>query len=107
MITRRWFTAFTAAVLSTDAAACGNSAKNTACPATAAVYVPAIVAADFSTTIDNKYLTYVVGTVAQFVQSGGEVVEQDVTSQTKMIMGVKCMVVHDLLKSPSGDLLED
>ena len=88
-------------------ASCGSGETMKTCGANAASYEPMINPADFSTTIDNKYLTYVPGTVAKYVQSTGDVVEQDVTSDTKVIMGVTCRVVHDFLKSKTGELLED
>ena len=78
-----------------------------ACASNAAAYQPQIVAADFGPTINNPYLSYLPGTVARYRQSGGEIVEQDVTSDTKVILGVTCRVVHDFLKSPTGELLED
>ena len=93
------------------AGACGSSKSEGAAPASCAAngagYDPLITPADFSATVDNKYMPFVPGTVAMYRQSGGELVEQDVTSDTKVIMGVKCVVVHDFLKSPSGELLED
>jgi hypothetical protein len=81
--------------------------KNESCSPNAASYDPQIVPANFTTKIDNKLLSFVPGTVAKYRQSGGEPVEQDVTDQTKIIMGVKTVVVHDFLKSPTGELLED
>jgi len=94
-------------VLSLVAPACGSSDSARTCGPNAASYAPAIDPAEFSTTIDNKYLSYVPGTVARYVQSGGEVVEVVVTTDTKVVMGVKTVVVHDFLKSPAGGLLED
>src|SRR3954468_12786602 len=84
---------------------CGGSAQT--CGTNLAGYSPAIDPAEFSSTIDNPYLTYVPGTVAKYVQSNGDVVEQDVGTDTKLVMGVKCAGVDDFLQSASGELLED
>jgi hypothetical protein len=86
---------------------CGSSNDMQTCGANAAGYAPAIDPADFSTTIDNKYLSFVPGTVAKYVQSDGSPVEQDVTSETKVVMGVTTRAVHDFLESPTGAMLED
>jgi hypothetical protein len=77
------------------------------CTTNPARYDPPIVAADFSATIDNPYLSYAPGTVFKYVQTSGNLVEQDVTYDTKTIMGVEARIVHDFLESPAGELLED
>src|SRR5437870_5208560 len=97
----------TSIVLALSALSCGSSDNMQSCGTNTASYAPVINPADFSTNIDNKYLTFVPGTVAKYVQSGGGAVEQDVTSDTKVVMGVTVRVVHDFLKSPTGELLED
>ncbi|HET6284512.1 MAG TPA: hypothetical protein VFH73_26385 [Polyangia bacterium] len=86
-------------------ASCSSSANS--CGANPARYSPQIVPSDFSTTIDNKYLTYLPGRVMTFTRTDGNIVEQHVMTETKMIMGVKTVVVHDFLKTPAGQLLED
>jgi hypothetical protein len=86
-------------------ASCASDNKN--CGSNMAGYDPPIVPADFSTKIDNPLLTFVPGTVAKYKQIGGEDVEQDVTTMTKVVMGVTTVVVHDFLKSTTGELLED
>jgi hypothetical protein len=89
--------------------ACGNgaSSQTKTCGANMAGYAPAIDPTEFSANIANSYLNYAPGTVAKYVQSSGDVVETDVTMDTKVVMGVTCRVVHDFLKSASGQLLED
>jgi hypothetical protein len=87
-------------------AAC-SSGTNNSCGDNPAGYAPHIDPANFSTRIDNKLLSYIPGTVFSYVQTEGNLVEQDVMSDTKMIMGVKTLIVHDFLKTPAGDLLED
>src|SRR5947207_5765160 len=94
-----------AALVASVALSCGSGTKS--CGQNPAGYLPAIAAADFSTTIDNKWLFYPPGAVFMYVQTSGEIVEQDVLTQTKTIMGVTTLTVHDFLKSPAGDLLED
>jgi hypothetical protein len=89
-----------------SALSCGGE-STPACKPNGAGYAPVIDPAEFSNVIDNAYLSYKPGTVAKYVQSGGEVVEQDVRSETKRIMGVTCAVVHDFLKAKTGELLED
>jgi len=84
---------------------CGGGSQT--CGPNMAGYAPVIDPAAFSSTIDNRYLTYVPGTVAKYVQSSGDVVEHDFLTDTKVVMGVKCAIVHDFLKSAAGELLED
>src|SRR5918998_2614584 len=56
-------------------------------------YAPHIDPADFTTTIDNKYFPLKPGTT--FVYEGkGEHDEMTVTSNTKKVMGVQCVVVE-------------
>jgi hypothetical protein len=82
------------------AAGCGVSSGGSASAQakTQKAYAPKIVPADFSTKIDNKYFPLKPG--ATFVYKGetaggneGDIMK--VTSDTKMIMGVKCVVVDD------------
>src|SRR5215210_7057033 len=57
-------------------------------------YIPHIDPAEFTTTIDNEYLPLKPGTT--FVYEGGaERGEMTVTSETKKVMGVECVVVDD------------
>src|SRR5256885_7196797 len=84
---------------------CGSGTK--ACGPNPAGYTPTIGAANFSRTIDTRWLFYPQGAVFTYVQTSGEIVEQDVLPQTRTIMGVTALTVHDFLKSPAGDLLED
>jgi hypothetical protein len=90
--------------MSVLAASCGSNSR---CGDNAAAYHPTIVAADFSPTIDNKYMPFKPGAVFRYTNTDGETVEQDVTPQTKVIMGVTVRVVHDFAKAKDGQLLED
>src|SRR5258707_1206321 len=76
-----------------------------ACPA--AEYSPAIDPADFSTTVDNPLYPLVPGTGYTFVDLDGTIGQTIVTPDTKDILGVKTVVVHDYATSPEGVLLED
>ena len=82
----------------------GSSAT---CAPNAAGYDPHIDPANFSTTIDNKYLFYKPGQVFKYTNNEGDTVLAEVMTDTKMILGVKTVVVHDSLKSKTGELLED
>jgi hypothetical protein len=63
--------------------------------------------ADFSTTIDNRYLPLKPGSTRVYESAdGGARVEVTVTSETKTVMGVTCVVVHDR-ETEDGNLVED
>jgi hypothetical protein len=65
-------------------------------------YAPHIDPAEFTTTIDNEYFPLKPGTT--FVHEGGkEHSEMSVTSETKKVMGVECVVVDH--KEWEGDKL--
>ena len=73
------------------------------------VYKPTINPADFSDKIDNPYYPLVPGTILKYEETTGgktQVNEITVTHDTKAIMGVKCRVVHDVVKQ-DGAILED
>lgn len=72
-------------------------------------YHPHIDPADFQEAVDNPYYPLVPGTVLKYVETEkGEVSENEitVTHDTKTIMGVKCVVVHDVV-TKHGRLAED
>ena len=72
-------------------------------------YRPQIDPADFRATVDNPYYPLVPGTTLKYVEtSKGETTENEitVTHHTKVIMGVKCVVVHDKV-TQDGALKED
>jgi hypothetical protein len=76
----------------------------------AAPYRPQIVPSEFlQGKVDNSYFPLVPGTVLKYAEeSGGETTENEitVTHDTKEIMGVKCVVVHDTV-TEKGRLKED
>jgi hypothetical protein len=95
----------------TMAASCSSSSSDAspdsgaACPA--ADYNPAIDPASFSTTVDNPLYPLLPGTAYTFVDSDGNVGQTIVTSETKMVAGVICVVVHDYATTTEGVILED
>ena len=74
-----------------------------------APYRPHINPADFQTTVDNPYFPLVPGTVWKYIErTSTETLENEVTvtHNTKVIMGVRCVVVHDKV-TQDGRLKED
>jgi hypothetical protein len=85
----------------------------TACAVRAAAknadYHPQIDPGNFQTTIDNPYLPLVPGTTYKIMEKMGRHTRENtvtVTPDTKVIMGVTCVVVHDVVHE-KGKLLED
>jgi len=72
-------------------------------------YHPGIVPANFTHVVTNPYFPLVPGTTHTFVEKEGRETRENkviVTSDTKKIMGVKCVVVHDTV-TQNGKLVED
>ena len=72
-------------------------------------YRPVIAPANFQSKVDNAYFPFVPGTVLKYQEKGGgETSEKEiiVTSETKEILGVKCVVVHDVV-TQKGAVRED
>ena len=75
----------------------GSVNGGTAKPAGGA-YQPHVDPADFQATVDNPYFPLVPGTTYKFVEKPGRKTSENevtVTHDTKVIMGVTCVVVHD------------
>src|SRR5215212_1208623 len=96
------------------AAECGGSSGSVAGSAkttqktTQTAYAPHINPADFTTTIDNKYFPLAPGTTFIYQGKTKDATEGDVvtvTSDTKRIMGVECVVVDDKV-TEDGKLTE-
>jgi hypothetical protein len=68
-------------------------------------YHPTIDPADFVAAIDNPLLPWAVGTHFTYV-GGEETIEVTVTSDTRTILGVPCVVVRDTV-TVDGELVED
>ena len=72
-------------------------------------YHPAINPANFTHIVTNPYFPLVPGTTATFIEKEGSESRENkvtVTHDTKTIMGVKCVVVHDTV-SVGGVVKED
>ena len=72
------------------------------------VYAPHINPADFTTKIDNKYFPLKPGTTLVYRGKAKDATEGDivnVTSDTRNIMGVDCVVVDDRV-TEGGELTE-
>ncbi len=64
-------------------------------------YHPTIDPARFQAEVDNPYFPLIPGTTFSFLETlGGETSENEVTvtQDTKTILGIRCVVVHDTLK---------
>ena len=72
-----------------------------------ATYAPVIDPAMFtsSTSIDNPLLPLAPGTIYTY-EGAGETIVVTVTSQTKVILGVSCVVVRDTV-TVAGEVIED
>ncbi len=90
-------------------AGCGGSSGSTSADAKGkGVYSPNIDPAEFTTKIDNKYFPLKPGTTFVYRGKTADATEGDimkVTSDTKNIMGVKCVVVDDRV-TEEGELKE-
>jgi hypothetical protein len=72
-------------------------------------YQPKIDPSDFSRAVNNPYYPLVPGTTMIFSEKDGDETRQltvTVTHDTKMVMGVKCVVVHDVVVA-DGEVEED
>jgi hypothetical protein len=86
------------------AAGCTSSTQEKASSQEQKAYAPHIDPAEFTTKVDNEYLPMKPGTT--FVYEGGaERNEMSVTSDTKKVMGVECVVVDDRAWE-NGQLIE-
>ncbi len=75
----------------------------------AAQYHPAVEPSAFSTVVNNPYCPLVPGTTLRYTEKDkGEISENviTVTRDTKLVMGVKCVVVHDVVMK-NGRVAED
>jgi len=73
-------------------------------------YVPIINPGNFVSSITNPFMPFVTGTKYTYqvqTDEGNEVTEITVTTDSFRIIGVKCIVVIDVLKNDKGDVLEN
>ena len=92
------------------AAACGSSGNGHRATPSATTSAPVIDPAQFTNQITNRYFPLTPGTTYFFdetVDGAAHKVEVTVTHDTKTILGVTCVVVHDVVKNPDGTLVED
>ena len=74
-----------------------------------AAYNPQIHASEFKSVVDNPYYPLVPGTVLKYAETDKGEVKEDtvtVTKDTKTVMGVPCVVVHDVV-TKKGRVAED
>jgi hypothetical protein len=90
-----------------DSAALSEPLGCAAGPDAGGGYNPMIDPANFSTTIDNPYYPIVPGVVQHLKDTAGNIVEITNTTDTKVILGVTCVVVHDTVSTSAGVLSED
>lgn len=62
-------------------------------------------ASTFSTSIDNPFMPWTPGTVFTY-EGGGETIVVEVTDETREVLGVTTVVVHDTV-SEDGEVIED
>jgi hypothetical protein len=87
---------------------CGGPKNETPGPGSPTAYQPVIRPADFGSTIDNRWLPLVPGTVFRYSDAGKEDIEVTVTAQKRTVMGVECLVVHDVARlAGTTRILED
>ena len=102
-------TATTETMIAPTSTSATGSSPTSEMPATTTTVAGAIDPADFSTTIDNPYMPLKPGTTWIYEgqsPDGASRVEVVVTSETKTIMGVTCVVVHDQVTA-GGSVVED
>jgi hypothetical protein len=92
--------------ISGEDAAAAPQVKGCAVP-DAQAYDPQINPSDFSTTVDNKYFPLPPGTTFSHRDADGNGNDFEVTSEIKVILGVTCVVVHDVAKTSTGEVIED
>src|SRR5262249_30311125 len=98
---------FTVLVLA--ATAITVSVGRTPASASAGPYKPHIDPAEFQATIDNPYFPLVPGSTHKMIEKSKEGEKENeitVTRDTKVIMGVTCVVVHDVVRH-KGQVEED
>ena len=91
------------------AAACGSGGTDGASTTPTPPYAPTIVPAQFTDQITNPYFPLTPGTTYVYEGTADGVAEHNevtVTSDTKTILGVRCVVVHDVV-TQDGEVVED
>jgi len=73
----------------------------------ASPHQPVIDPTNFVTNVTNKYFPLVPGTTSTITDPDGNYADFQVTSQTKVIMGVTNIVVYDVVKTKDGEMVEE
>jgi hypothetical protein len=103
MTVRRKFTAWLLTLVLAAAAGCKSK------PGSNTSYHPQIDPGNFTTMVDNPYFPLVPGTTWKYLEKSGnrsDEVVVTVTRETRQVMGVKCVVVHDIVFK-NGRVAED
>jgi hypothetical protein len=72
-------------------------------------YLPKIEPSNFLSVVNHPYYPLVPGTIKTFIEKDGDETRErtvTVTHDTRIVMGVKCVVVHDVITG-DGDVQED
>ena len=72
-------------------------------------YHPQIVPTDFQTTVDNPFCPFIPGMTLKYIEKSGGAVSTNtimVTHDTKVIVGVTCVVIHETA-ARNGRIVED
>jgi hypothetical protein len=96
-------------LLALAAGACGSSGTSPQASPSATAYAPTIDPAEFTDQITNPYFPLTAGTTYVYEGTADGVAEHNevtVTSDTKTILGVRCVVVHDVVIQ-QGELVEE
>jgi hypothetical protein len=91
------------------AGACGSGGNGRASRSPAPPYAPTIVPAQFSEHVTNRYYPLVPGTTFSYdgtKDGAAQHNEVTVTHDTKTVLGVRCVVVHDVV-TQEGSLIEE
>jgi hypothetical protein len=95
-------------LLTLSLSSCTKNKENSVTIGSGADYNPEINLSDFSTKIDNKYFPLILGITFVYdgiSEKGQEHNEMVVTSETKQILGVTCVVVEDTVMV-DGQIIE-
>jgi len=88
----------------------GSSSSAVIDPGDGGDYSVEIDPADFTTVVDNEFFPLVPGTkwvYEETVQDETEINTTEVLDETRMVMSVETVVVHDVVATEDGEVLED
>jgi hypothetical protein len=96
-----------ALTLALIAALSGCSNSDSSSGGSDAGYNPKIDPANFVSAIDNQFSPWKPGMKLTYLENGTDTIVVTVMPDTKVIMGVTCVVVHDQLTDETGAVAED